>query len=293
MDYALTLSAEKGDIYYTTDVSDPRNRGSISDTASLYDTGIPLNEPSTQVHVRVRLGSEWSAIDKATFIVEPTKPSPTSLAITEILYDPIAANENEIAAGFEDADFEFLEVRNLHKTQPVKLAGLRFTEGIEFSFPSELVLDPGSYAVLVANRRAFESRNGSKSTILGEFKGKSQWWRDSPAHYFRRICGAEFRYDTGSEWPAGADGEGKSIVLLDPESQPDPSDPSSWKASSEVGGSPGEQESSTVSDEDTNGLLTNGRQFFGNTNQSHDGDFDKEVSQTFLSCFRSVNKPFG
>ena len=159
MDYALTLSAEKGDIYYTTDGSDPRNKGgSISDTASLYDTGIPLNEPSTQVHVRVRLGSEWSAIDKATFIVEPTKPSPTSLAITEILYDPIAANENEIAAGFEDADFEFLEVRNLHKTQPVKLAGLRFTEGIEFSFPSELVLDPGSYAVLVANRRAFESR---------------------------------------------------------------------------------------------------------------------------------------
>ena len=256
MDYALTLSAEKGDIYYTTDGSDPRNKGgSIADNASLYDTGIPLNEPSTQIYARVRLGSEWSAIDRATFIVEPTKPSPTSLAITEILYDPIAANENEIAAGFEDADFEFLEVRNLHNTQPVKLAGLRFTEGIEFSFPSELVLDPGSYAVLVADRRAFESRNGSKSTIVGEFKGKL-----SNGGETLRLITSEgsvvqsFRYDTGSEWPAGADGEGKSIVLFDPESQPDPSDPSSWKASSEVGGSPGEKESSTVSDEDTDGL---------------------------------------
>ena len=69
----------------------------------------------------------------ATFIVEPTEPDPATLAITEVLYDPIAANENEIAAGFEDADFEFIEIRNLDSNQPVNLDGLRFTAGIEFN----------------------------------------------------------------------------------------------------------------------------------------------------------------
>ena len=54
----LTLSADKGDIYYTTDGSDPRRKGgSIAETASKFVTEIPLVGPSLQVHARVRLGS--------------------------------------------------------------------------------------------------------------------------------------------------------------------------------------------------------------------------------------------
>ena len=277
--FKLALTAAKGDIYYTLDGSDPRLEGGApASTASKYVGDIALDGPSAQVRVRTRFGTEWSAIDQATFIVEPAKPTSATLAITEILYQPIAATAQEKAAGFEAADFEFIEIRNLDKTRPIALSGLKFTSGIEFTFPAGLVLDPGARAVLVANQRAFASRSTASVTILGEFQGKL-----SNGGETLRLLTAEgavvqgFRYDNNAGWPAGADGGGKSIVLLDPETQPDPSSPSSWKASAEVGGSPGEEESSTGSDGDSDGLPDDWEStHFGNLDQPHDGDFDKD-----------------
>ena len=72
--------------------------------------------------------------------------------------------------------------------------------------------------------------------------------------------------------------------------------PSSWEASSEVGGSPGEKESSTGSDGDLDGLPDEWETtYFGNLNQSHDGDFDKDGLPNLLEfAFRiQSNKPFG
>jgi hypothetical protein len=92
-----------------------------------------------------------------------------------------------------------------------------------------------------------------------------------------------FSYDNSAGWPAGADGGGKSIVLVDPESQPDPGDPSSWKASKDIGGSPGEEESSSGSDGDTDGLPDDWEiTHFGNLDQPHDGDFDEDGINNLL-----------
>ncbi|MDE0820174.1 MAG: lamin tail domain-containing protein, partial [Opitutales bacterium] len=280
--FKLSLTVTKGDIYYTLDGSDPRIKGgAISGIASKYSTAIPLASPSALVRARVRFGNEWSAIDEATFIVEPVKPTSATLAITEILYEPTFATAQEKADGFEAADFEFIELRNLDKTKPVNLAGLKFTSGVEFTFSSGLVLDPGERTLLLANRRAFESRNGSTASIVGEFQGKLS----NSGETLRLIASdgtvvQSFSYDNSAGWPAGA---GNSIVLVDPESQPDPGDPSSWKASRDIGGSPGEEESSSGSDVDTDGLPDDWEiTHFGNLGQPHDGDFDKDGINNLL-----------
>ncbi|MBT5690976.1 MAG: hypothetical protein HOI65_07675 [Opitutae bacterium] len=283
--FNLSFTAANGDIFYTLDGSDPRLKGGgISEIASKYSTGVTLSSPTTLVRARVRLGNEWSAINEATFVIEPAKPTSATLVITEILYEPTSPSAEEKADGFESFDFEFIELQNLEKSKPLNLAGLKFTSGVEFTFPAGLALDPGERILLLSNRRAFESRNGPATSVAGDFQGKLR----NNGETLRLIAPdgtviQSFSYDNSTDWPAGASGGGKSIVLVDPESQPDPSDPSSWKASKDIGGSPGKEESSSSSDGDTDGLPDEWENtYFGNLNQAHDGDFDLDGINNLL-----------
>ncbi len=52
----------------------------------------------------------------------------------------------------------------------------------------------------------------------------------------------EFEYIDDEPWPTGADGEGYSLVLKEPDTSPDHKEPGSWTISSVVGGSPGKGE---------------------------------------------------
>ena len=49
----------------------------------------------------------------------------------------------------------------------------------------------------------------------------------------------EFSYDDHNPWPHEADGAGSSLTMIRPESNPDPSLPTSWRPSRLTGGSPG------------------------------------------------------
>jgi hypothetical protein len=58
--HRLEISASQGDIYYTTDGSDPRARGgSISPSARLYDGAIEITQNVT-ILARARNGTDWS-----------------------------------------------------------------------------------------------------------------------------------------------------------------------------------------------------------------------------------------
>jgi hypothetical protein len=48
-----------------------------------------------------------------------------------------------------------------------------------------------------------------------------------------------FKYDDKLPWPESPDGQGPSLVLIDPLSGPDHSEPENWRASGSNGGSPG------------------------------------------------------
>ena len=49
----------------------------------------------------------------------------------------------------------------------------------------------------------------------------------------------DFVYDDENGWPEGPDGEGPSLVLINPTSDPNHGDPASWRSSETLNGNPG------------------------------------------------------
>lgn len=64
---SVTLSASDGDIYFTTDDSDPRTiGGGLSESATLYSEVLNLNEDVT-IRARAYIPGQWSPLTKASF----------------------------------------------------------------------------------------------------------------------------------------------------------------------------------------------------------------------------------
>ena len=80
--------------------------------------------------------------------------------------DPVPATSVEEAAGFKTSDFEFLEIYNLSENT-LNLSGLRFDDGIRYTFADGTTLAPQICMLLVANRAAFDLRYGDNHPIIG------------------------------------------------------------------------------------------------------------------------------
>src|SRR5207248_850633 len=146
--FPVILSAPTGNIYYTLDGSDPRLRGGAISTAALpYSTSLNLNR---SIHLKARVfdGSIWSGLIEATFYVVQNF---TDLLLTEVMYHPPAATN------LTSEDFEFIELKSVASTN-LELSGLRFTNGISYTFPVGTFLAPGHFIVLVSNPTAFTNR---------------------------------------------------------------------------------------------------------------------------------------
>ncbi|MCF7675648.1 MAG: CotH kinase family protein, partial [Akkermansiaceae bacterium] len=167
--------------------------------------------------------SHWSApVEFIAGIVAPGNLA-TDLVITEIMYNPP-----------EGADLEFIELQNISSTSPLVLGGLRFTAGIEFTFPDTLVVQPGGYVIVVRNHAAFEAKYGAGLPIAGEYlttslnnAGETLTLSLGPAQVLRTVP-----YDDAFPWPVAPDGSGSNLVLIAPHTNPDHSDPFSWRAGS-------------------------------------------------------------
>lgn len=169
--------------------------------------------------------------------------NPRNIAISEIHYHPADPADSEIASGFTDADqFEFIELENI-SSGPIDLSGARFTEGIQFEFPSPSPsLVAGERILLVADEAAFRFRYGNEiaTGIAGNFSGQL---RNSGERLRLEDAAGnvvlEFEYNDRHPWPESADGMGASLVLLAPESTPEPQEGSNWRPSTTLGGNPG------------------------------------------------------
>jgi len=203
-----------------------------------------LTTPGVNVlRSRVLDGIEWSAITEATFLVDTDLATPVNLAITEIHYRPSSPSTAEITAGFnERSDFEFIELENV-SDRHVDLGGLAFTTGIGFAFDDSLlgrVLAPGERILLVNNLAAFEMRYGGGLPVAGEFSGSLS--NDGEQLIITDAASAivlDVTYNDADPWPASADGDGYSLVLIDPASNPDPNVPTSYRTSAAANGNPG------------------------------------------------------
>jgi hypothetical protein len=183
-----------------------------------------------------RLGRRVSAL---AYLGSPTLAQ-QYLRVTEIMYHPSAAPPG---SPFVDEDFEFIELKNAGPTA-LDLTGVRFSDGIDFSFADSAVksLGPGHSVLVVKNLAAFTSRYGESMPIAGTFQGSL----DNAGEKIRLADGVgetvlEFTYS--DNWYPATDGFGYSLVVAD-ETLPWTAwnDRSGWTSSHALLGSPGRDE---------------------------------------------------
>lgn len=231
-------------VYYTTDGSDPRlpgggvnpaaGRSASSRITPESETNSPTSgealvlTATTLLRARAFDGGEWSALNEATFIVG-IPPDSSSLVVSEIMYHP----------GIGDSAGEFIELLNLSSTDALDLTGVSFSDGITFAFPFGFSLPPGGRTVVVADPLAFAAVHPAVP-ISGTFTGALDNSGERIA--LADSLGTEFfavTYDDHLPWAEAADGGGPSLVLIGPESLPDPNLSANWRGSTTAGGVPG------------------------------------------------------
>ncbi len=220
----LRMTNLSGAIYYTLDGSDPREpfTGAVTPTASLY-TEPGLLPVTVTVRARSRQGTNWSALTEATFAVA-TLGIP--LRFTEIHYHPWGGSA-----------FEFVELQNI-SSATIDLGGMTL-EGVKLRFAEGMKLAGGARLVIGSNTdtNAWRKRYPAVASA-GWFSGSLDnagerlTLLDPDGH---PITSVTYQPDHG--WPAGADGSGYSLEVIDPRANPD--DPANWRASVQAHGTPG------------------------------------------------------
>jgi hypothetical protein len=152
--------------------SDPRVEftGAVAPAAVIYSGPITLPISRT-IRARVLDGTNWSALNQASFSVGTVAAAAGNLVLSKIHYRPLAPSAAEIAAGFaERSDFEFVEVLNVSNNR-ITLDGVTFGAGLDVEPLTGGVreLGPGERALYVANVAAFALRYGSGLPLAGTF----------------------------------------------------------------------------------------------------------------------------
>jgi hypothetical protein len=229
---SMSLTDNAGTIYYTLDGNDPRlEGGAISSAAVDYSVTGPVTlDKSTTVKARTLIGTnQWSALNKTVFAVGPMAEN---LRITEIMYHP------QSPAGQDDPNEEFIELKNIG-TEKINLNFVRFTNGIDFTFPS-IELAPCEYIVVVQDRNAFETQYGIDINIAGQYTGQlaNNGERIRLENAIEQTI-LDFQYK--DNWYDSTDGQGLSLTIREP-ANPDTQSwdsKNAWRASNFFGGSPG------------------------------------------------------
>ena len=229
----MTNPNGSGTIYYTLTGLDPRAPGSGTPGTAQgvsYGAAIPISQ-TTVVKARVLNGAEWSPLTEATFTASATVP----ILITELHYNPLPQ-------GATDGDeFEFIELKNVGATT-VQLNGVHFTAGVTFAFPAGAALAPGAFAVLAKNAAQFATRYPAV-TLAGEYGDKlSNGGETVTLADAANTTIFSVTYSDSAPWPGAADGSGYSLVPVQPNTNPNPNNAANWRASVNVGGSPGQNE---------------------------------------------------
>jgi len=234
--YTLKLhnpNGTTGTIYYTTDGQDPRNiGGTVSSSAGDGGDEIEITLNSTTVlKARILNGSTWSALHQLILFAGDNTGN---LKVTEIQYHPLDSDS------VSDNEFEFLELKNIGTT-PVNLSQANFTSGLIYTFPLGVIIDPGKFLVLASNRQEFNNRYGFMPD--GEYSGQLDNGREQIVLY---AASADtiltMQYSDQIPWPQTADGDGYSLVPTDNNPTGDQNNPLNWRSSTNVNGSPGQDD---------------------------------------------------
>jgi len=149
------------------------------------------------------------------------------LRITELMYN---APEGD--------SLDYIELQNISDVD-LDLTGVRFTDGVEFVFPS-LVLAPGGCTVVAADPAAFQSRYGGQARIAGQYSGHlSNGGEKIVLCLPQPLEAAILRFSYDDAWYPTTDGLGDSLTILDPTTAPRLwNDSANWSAAAPTPGKP-------------------------------------------------------
>jgi hypothetical protein len=258
--FQLTINKPAGlpagaQILYTLDGSDPRDAATRlpGANATLYSGPVVLNA-GAQVKARINFeanpgtGNDWSPLVDATFLLDSLFP----VRITELHYNPATRS-----GVIDEQDMEFIEVTNTG-SQTVSLDGVSITEFMSepYTFGDGVSLAAGERMIVARSPAVAQSVYGAAVRIAAAGYGPGNLSNNGERVALLGPLGEtiqDFVFDDTAPWPALADGEGRSLEIIDPLG--DPSNPTNWRASSQVGGSPGAASGSLPGDYDGNSVV--------------------------------------
>lgn len=163
-----------------------------------------------------------------TSTTEPA--SAANLVISEIHYHP-ADNDLE----------EFIELQNI-STTTIDLSSVTFTAGIDFEFPANTLLLPGERILVVIDLPVFQAKYGTTLNVAGTFNNLTKLSNKGETIRLESPTGVliqEVTYNDNAPWPTSSDGNGPSLVLINPTGNPDHNLATNWRQNTIIGGTPG------------------------------------------------------
>jgi hypothetical protein len=231
-------SSQNGILQYTVDGQDPRSTGgNIAYSARNGGSEVEvIANATTVIKARILNGTTWSALHEIVLFIDDNANIPR---VTEIHYHPLDGDTES------DNKYEFLELKNIGTT-PINLSQAFFSNGITFTFPSATFIDPDKFIVLASDLEEFNKRYGFLP--FGEYAGQLDNGGETIA-----LCKQSgdtlfsMTYKDQAPWPELADGGGYSLVTKETNFAGDLNDPTNWRASYNVNGSPGQDDLPTSS----------------------------------------------
>ena len=128
--------------------------------------------------------------------------------------EPVVINEIHYHPDAKTEPAEFVELFNTG-TEPMRLAGWRFTQGIHFTFPVDTVLAPGGFLVVAQDPEFLKKKSGvdALGPFIGHLSGKGEklTLRNAAGKVVNRV-----EYSSGFPWPTVGGKPAYSIELLNP-----------------------------------------------------------------------------
>lgn len=172
-------------------------------------------------------GNNWQIFEIPT-PGQPNKDTISPVVINEIMYHPYHSDTSP-----ENIWLEYIEFFNLG-AESVNLGGWQLTGAVEFTFPNDIVLNPGDYLVVTAEKNNFSAKYPGIINAIGNWNGKLSnsgeeiELKDTNGNIIDRVrytdggdwalrrLGPEDYGHRGWEWITEHDGEGKSLELINP-----------------------------------------------------------------------------
>lgn len=205
---------------------------SVSESAMPYNDPVTLSQ-STEINARVLHDGQWGPLATVDY-------QTPNIAVTKIHYNPSVDPEEDL---FPPSAYEYIEIQNIDNRH-VSMIGLQLEGAVTGTFPRSS-LAPGQRFLIPNETNAFFDHHPEfPGTIVTNFIGELP---NEPGriHLFNDTVGTirDFEYGTESPtWPDGPNGGGYCLVLIEPENNPDHSDPANWRRSVVPRGTPTESD---------------------------------------------------